>query len=306
VDALPAQAYAPWIRRVAAYLIDYILVWLIAAVLVVSGGVMVAAAGNSSRLEAIVVVIVNLVVLAFAIWNWGYRQGITGSSIGKSALKFKVVSEQTGQPIGFGLSIARYFAHFLDAIIFGVGYLLPLFTAKRQTIADMIMGTVCVFSEPRPLRADTPRPKLRMAIAITLFAVAAVLTLLAVLNSTSQELCTSAGQYRHCGPQVSVGPISYPAWQIFDPYLQALFVPPLWTAAIFVVRRYYRATYLLVPVSGIVAIVVFAQGRYDWGWFHNWFAFLACVFIPTAVCVLIARRITRSRALVSASPDSPR
>jgi hypothetical protein len=44
------------------------------------------------------------------VWNLGYKQGTTGSSIGKSIMKFKVVSE-TGQPIGFGLSVLRQIAH---------------------------------------------------------------------------------------------------------------------------------------------------------------------------------------------------
>ena len=88
-----------------------------------------------------------LLLLGFWLWNWGYRQGITGSSIGKSVLKFKVVSEQYGQPIGFGWSVVRQLAHFLDGICY-IGYLLPLFTAKRQTIADMIMETVCLPIEP--------------------------------------------------------------------------------------------------------------------------------------------------------------
>ena len=82
--------------------------------------------------------------MAFAIWNYGYRQGTTGSSIGKSVLKFKVVSEKTGQPIGFGLSIVRQLAHVVDAIICYIGYLFPLWDAKRQTLADKIMTTVCL------------------------------------------------------------------------------------------------------------------------------------------------------------------
>jgi hypothetical protein len=53
---------------------------------------------------------------------------------------------------------------------------------------------------------------------------------------------------------------------------------------------------LLVPISSIVAFFIFSQGRYDWGWSRNYFAFLACVFVTTAICVLIARGITRSAA----------
>ena len=87
-------------------------------------------------------VIAWLIVLAYVIWNYGYRQGTTGSSIGKSIMKFKVVSEKTGQPIGFGMSVVRQIAHIVDGIICYIGYLFPLWDAKRQTIADKLMTTV--------------------------------------------------------------------------------------------------------------------------------------------------------------------
>ena len=85
-----------------------------------------------------------LLALAYLVWNYGYRQGTTGSSIGKSVMKFKVVSEVTGQPIGFGMSVVRQIAHFVDPIICYIGYLLPLWDSKRQTLADKIMTTVCL------------------------------------------------------------------------------------------------------------------------------------------------------------------
>jgi uncharacterized RDD family membrane protein YckC len=89
-----------------------------------------------------------LVALAYLVWNYGYRQGTTGSSLGKSVMKFKVVSEVTGQPIGFGMSVLRQIAHFVDQIICYIGYLLPLWDSKRQTVADKIMTTVCLPIEP--------------------------------------------------------------------------------------------------------------------------------------------------------------
>ncbi len=104
----------------------------------------VACTSSPSALGLILSFVFGLAALAFAIWNYGYRQGTTGSSIGKSVLKFKVVSEKTGQPIGFGLSIVRQLAHFVDAIICYIGYLFPLWDAKRQTLADKIMTTVCL------------------------------------------------------------------------------------------------------------------------------------------------------------------
>jgi uncharacterized RDD family membrane protein YckC len=61
-----------------------------------------------------------------------------------------VVSEQTGQPIGFGLSVVRQIAHIVDSIICYIGFLWPLWDPKRQTLADKIMRTVCLPTEGAP------------------------------------------------------------------------------------------------------------------------------------------------------------
>ena len=161
--ALPTEAYTPWLKRVIAALIDSIPIIVLE---VIAQGVQLATAsspsctttttdntystscsGGGSAVGTIVGLIVGLLVLAYAIWNWGYKQGTTGQSIGKGVMKFKVVSEATGQPIGFGMSIVRQIAHFVDAIICYIGYLFPLWDAKRQTLADKIMSTVCLPSE---------------------------------------------------------------------------------------------------------------------------------------------------------------
>jgi uncharacterized RDD family membrane protein YckC len=99
---------------------------------------------GASTIGQLSIALAWIVALAYGIWNYGYRQGTTGSSIGKSIMKFKVVSEKTGQPIGFGLSIVRQLAHIIDGAICYIGYLFPLWDAKRQTIADKIMTTICL------------------------------------------------------------------------------------------------------------------------------------------------------------------
>jgi hypothetical protein len=159
LGALPKEAYTPWLTRVGAWVIDSLPVAILSGVgqglmyatgenncVSMSGdnSYAVECTSNPSGLGLILSFVFGLAALAFAIWNYGYRQGTTGSSIGKSVLKFKVVSEKTGQPIGFGLSIVRQLAHFVDAIICYIGYLFPLWDAKRQTLADKIMTTVCL------------------------------------------------------------------------------------------------------------------------------------------------------------------
>jgi uncharacterized RDD family membrane protein YckC len=89
----------------------------------------------------------------YFLWNFCYRQGKTGQSIGKSALKFVVISENTWQPIGFWKSLGRQLAHYIDQLICYLKFLWPLWDDQRQTLADKIVGTVCV-----PVQA-VPRPQ---------------------------------------------------------------------------------------------------------------------------------------------------
>jgi RDD family len=139
VRALPTDSYTPWFTRVRAFVIDAVPIIILQ---LVNQGIM--SVSRESVIGALLGFVISLLILAYWVWNFGYRQGTTGSSIGKSVLKFKVVSEVTGQPLGFGMSLVRQIAHFVDAIICYIGYLFPLWDAKRQTIADKIMTTVCL------------------------------------------------------------------------------------------------------------------------------------------------------------------
>jgi uncharacterized RDD family membrane protein YckC len=166
IRGLPQQAYTSWLTRVKAYIIDYLpfavivgIGWLILQNTVETACLTditpydideICATGYSS-VGVTAIWVTSLAGLAYLVWNYGYRQGTTGSSIGKSVLKFKVVSEKTGQPLGFGRSVLRQIAHLVDAIVCYIGYLFPIWDAKRQTLADKMMSTVCL-----PLQHPTP------------------------------------------------------------------------------------------------------------------------------------------------------
>ena len=166
IRGLPQRAYTSWLARVGARVIDTLPFVVILGVgwLVLQNSVDSACLTDISQYDVDQICSIGystvgvtvmwgaaLLGLVYVVWNYGYRQGTTGSSIGKSVLKFKVVSENTGQPLGFGLSVLRQITHVVDAVPFYAGYLFPLWTAKRQTLADKIMATVCL-----PLEETAP------------------------------------------------------------------------------------------------------------------------------------------------------
>ena len=153
--------YSSWFKRVGAYLIDAILVsvagfpmWIGQGMLAASTETVTDSNGTTTTTTdgggaALLLILLGLLMsLAFFIWNTCLKQGRTGYSIGKGALGMKLISEQTGQPIGAGMSFVRYLAHILDALPCYLGYLWPLWDAKRQTFADKIIKTV-VINQPK-------------------------------------------------------------------------------------------------------------------------------------------------------------
>jgi len=159
IRALPTQDYTPWLTRALAFVIDilpFAVVWGIGIAITIATqqtacitditqyAINQYCATQNSTLGMVAQWLASIIGLLYLIWNYGYQQGTTGSSIGKSVMKFKVVSEVTGQPLGFGMSVVRALAHFIDAIICFIGFLFPLWDSKRQTLADKVMTTVCL------------------------------------------------------------------------------------------------------------------------------------------------------------------
>jgi uncharacterized RDD family membrane protein YckC len=129
-STMPATAYANWLQRVGAYLIDEAPIWIVYLIL--------------GRINVGLAAIVGLLSLGWTIYNRWYLGGTTGQSLGKKVLNLRLVSEETGQPIGMLMAFVRDICHIIDAVICYVGFLFPLWDAKRQTIADKIVKTVVI------------------------------------------------------------------------------------------------------------------------------------------------------------------
>jgi uncharacterized RDD family membrane protein YckC len=124
-----ASQYASWIQRVGAYLIDVAPIIVLDVIFV---------------RVSVIYWIVTLLGLGWTIYNRWYQAGTTGQSLGKKVLNLRLVSEQTGEPIGPLMAFVRDICHIVDAIICYIGFLFPLWDSKRQTLADKIVKTVVV------------------------------------------------------------------------------------------------------------------------------------------------------------------
>jgi uncharacterized RDD family membrane protein YckC len=142
----PPNPYASWLKRVGAYLIDSLLVTV--AYFPAFIGAIISASDTSDALATSLTVLGALLSLAVFVWNTCLRAGRTGYSIGKGVLGIKLVAERTGEPIGAGMAFLRYLCHIVDALPLYLGYLWPLWDAKRQTFADKIVHTV-VLNQPQ-------------------------------------------------------------------------------------------------------------------------------------------------------------
>jgi uncharacterized RDD family membrane protein YckC len=139
----PTVSYANWIQRVGAYLIDQFIAGIPAAIgYVIFMATM--ADGEISGAGLAIYLLLSLVSLGVAIYNRWILAGKTGQSWGRKLLNVRLVGEQTGQPVGAGMAFVRDLCHFADSIICYIGFLFPLWDAKRQTIADKIVKTVVV------------------------------------------------------------------------------------------------------------------------------------------------------------------
>jgi uncharacterized RDD family membrane protein YckC len=131
----PAWNYSNWGMRLCAWLIDTVPLYILYFI-----GGLVGALTHS----VVLYLLFDLAAVAVVIYNRWYHAGKTGQSWGKKVLHMSLISEQTGQPIGGAMAFVRDICHFLDTLCCFIGFLFPLWDAKRQTFADKIVGTIVI------------------------------------------------------------------------------------------------------------------------------------------------------------------
>ena len=99
--------------------------------------------------------VLSVIVLVWAGWLFGYRQGVTGTTPGKRRLGIHLVDAASGEAPGGPKGVGRWLVPGLVGGIQGIGniaqlidYLWPLWDSKKQRLTDKAFRTRVVVGAP--------------------------------------------------------------------------------------------------------------------------------------------------------------
>lgn len=141
--------FAGFWRRVAAYLIDLVVVVGVQAA--VSAVVIVVSDGDLRTIANIAPVCSLIAWAYYALLESSPARG----TLGKIALNL-FVSDLRGDPISFYRASARYWLKIFSSLLLGTGWLLVAFTPRKQGLHDLLSG--CLVLRRRSYLAFGPEP----------------------------------------------------------------------------------------------------------------------------------------------------
>jgi uncharacterized RDD family membrane protein YckC len=131
VSAETALVYAGFWRRYAAALIDGLLTGIV-------GLVITFFAGTDMILQISLSAIINIIY--FSIFDSSEMMGTPGKNI----MGLVIISENSKARISFKTALIRHLVRWISGVLLGIGFLMQLFTSKRQTLHDMASETLVI------------------------------------------------------------------------------------------------------------------------------------------------------------------
>ena len=149
VSTTPTNNYAGFLERFLASLIDSVLTGIISFVIGMVGGIMGALvtgmSDNGSQAASLFQGLSSLVAWLLGVAYYIYFTGSRGQTLGKMAMKIKVVKITTKtHPTYLDAFLREVVGKIVSTITLGIGYLWMLWNPQKQTLHDKIAGTVVV------------------------------------------------------------------------------------------------------------------------------------------------------------------
>ena len=165
--------YAGFWKRVAASMIDTLVLMVVIFILAIFLGVFGAATslGRGGGLSSGSMVSLGLfylfeivgIALYFAMMHASSMQ----ATLGKMAVGIKV-TDDSGQRISFWRGVGRYFAYLLSSLLLLVGYVMAAFTDRKRALHDMICSTLVVDRWAYTAHPERQRQELGTVTIVTL------------------------------------------------------------------------------------------------------------------------------------------
>ncbi len=137
-DLVFKPLYATFGQRLGAFLIDAI---ILSVLEVLISFVYVSLNGMYDYEDLLILNVLYIVI------SWFYfailESSKAGATFGKQAVGLFVVNENNNR-ISFFQASGRFFARILSVLILFIGYLMPLWTEKKQALHDLISGCIVV------------------------------------------------------------------------------------------------------------------------------------------------------------------
>lgn len=149
--------YAGFWKRVAATIIDGFILSIAVGLCGELFGVILSDLAGGGELATMLTTSLCTLILNALYFAW-FHSTFNYATPGKMAIGIKVVRSH-GEPISFLRALARFFATILSTLTFFIGYLMAAFTARKQSLHDVICDTVVVdkwayTSEPERQRSE--------------------------------------------------------------------------------------------------------------------------------------------------------
>ena len=119
--------------RLVAFIIDLVVINIISTLLALVVG-------------SFFPVLATLVEIVLLLWYWIELEGVSGQTLGKRAMKIRVVRKGTLEPIGRGAALGRTFGKSISGLAFSIGYLWMLWDDDKQTWHDKMVNSQVVMA----------------------------------------------------------------------------------------------------------------------------------------------------------------
>ena len=215
IQESPQNALAPWHLRAGAFAVDFL-----PGIAVLATMALVSLTVPLRGLWWWVSISVAGVAFLLMLVNRLLLPTVTGWSLGRAVFGIAVVGRDGEAPGPWGL-LLRDLAHLLDTASLLVGWLWPLWDAKRRTFADMVLSTEVQRVEPGE-RPRNIRQWTTVAVLISAaVCVAGAAMSYAVVYSRDRAIDQTRQQIAIQGPKIVAQMLTYDPKSLHDDFARA-------------------------------------------------------------------------------------